>query len=53
MTSPIAPDLPATGRLPARPRAGVWRQLLKRRLAVLGLVIVAIVLGWRHRWRHG
>ncbi|PDQ19738.1 peptide ABC transporter permease [Mesorhizobium sanjuanii] len=44
MTSPIAPDLPATGRLPARPRAGVWRQLLKRRLAVLGLVIVAIVL---------
>lgn len=44
MTSPIAPDLPAVGRMPAKPRAGVWRQLLKRRLAVLGLVIVAIVV---------
>lgn len=44
MTSPIAPDFPATGRIPARPRAGVWRQLLKRRLAVLGLAIVAIVV---------
>ncbi|WP_198292716.1 ABC transporter permease [Mesorhizobium sp. STM 4661] len=30
--------------MPARPRAGVWRQLLKRRLAVLGLAIVAIVV---------
>jgi peptide/nickel transport system permease protein len=30
--------------MPAKPRAGVWRQLLKRRLAVLGLIIVAIVV---------
>ncbi|TGR24183.1 MULTISPECIES: ABC transporter permease [unclassified Mesorhizobium] len=43
MTSPIAPDLTA-GRMPAKPRAGVWRRLTKRRLALLGLVIVAIVV---------
>jgi peptide/nickel transport system permease protein len=43
MTSPIAPDLSA-GRMPARPRAGVWRRLIRRRLALLGLVIVAIVV---------
>lgn len=30
--------------MPAKPRAGVWRRLAKRRLAVLGLVIVAIVV---------
>jgi len=44
MTSPIAPDLPAAARMPAKPRAGVWRRLVKRRLALLGLVIVAIVV---------
>jgi len=44
MTSPIAPDLAAPTRMPARPRAGVWRRLVKRRLALLGLVIVAIVV---------
>ncbi|QKC93907.1 ABC transporter permease [Mesorhizobium sp. NZP2298] len=44
MTSPIAPDLIAPTRMPARPRAGVWRRLVKRRLAMLGLVIVAIVV---------
>ncbi|BCG84635.1 peptide ABC transporter permease [Mesorhizobium sp. 113-3-9] len=44
MTSPIAPDLIAPARMPARPRAGVWRRLVKRRLALLGLVIVAIVV---------
>ncbi|WP_137931340.1 ABC transporter permease [Mesorhizobium comanense] len=43
MTSPIAPDLSA-GQMPARPRAGVWRRLIRRRLALLGLVIVAIVV---------
>ncbi|TGQ02157.1 MULTISPECIES: ABC transporter permease [unclassified Mesorhizobium] len=43
MTSPIAPDLTA-GRMPAKPRAGVWRRLVKRRLALLGLAIVAIVV---------
>ncbi|TPK61393.1 MULTISPECIES: ABC transporter permease [unclassified Mesorhizobium] len=44
MTSPIAPDLPAAARMPVKPRAGVWRRLVKRRLALLGLFIVAIVL---------
>ncbi|MFI0846091.1 ABC transporter permease [Mesorhizobium sp. IMUNJ 23232] len=30
--------------MPARPRAGVWRRLLKRRLAVLGLVIIVLTV---------
>jgi peptide/nickel transport system permease protein len=30
--------------MPAKPRAGVWRRLVKRRLALLGLVIVTIVV---------
>ncbi|MER8384734.1 ABC transporter permease [Mesorhizobium sp. M0166] len=30
--------------MPAKPRAGVWRRLLKRPLALLGLGIIAIVL---------
>ncbi|MBZ9736616.1 ABC transporter permease [Mesorhizobium sp. CA18] len=30
--------------MPAKPRAGVWRRLVKRPLALLGLFIVAIVL---------
>lgn len=30
--------------MPVKPRAGVWRQLVRRRLALLGLVIVAIVV---------
>jgi peptide/nickel transport system permease protein len=30
--------------MPAKPRAGVWRRLVKRRLALLGLVIVAVVV---------
>nr|WP_202353632.1 ABC transporter permease [Mesorhizobium sp. 113-1-2] len=30
--------------MPVKPRAGVWRRLLRRRLAMLGLVIVAIVV---------
>ncbi|PBB32031.1 peptide ABC transporter permease [Mesorhizobium sp. WSM3868] len=44
MTNPIAPDLPAPGQMPVKPRAGVWRRLLKRPLALLGHFIVAIVL---------
>ncbi|TIQ52613.1 MAG: ABC transporter permease, partial [Mesorhizobium sp.] len=44
MINPIAPDLPATGRVPARPRAGVWRRLVKRPLALIGLGIVAVVV---------
>lgn len=43
MTNPIAPDLSA-GRMPAKPRAGVWRRLVRRPLALVGLVIVAVVL---------
>ncbi|WP_287345136.1 ABC transporter permease [Mesorhizobium sp.] len=30
--------------MPARPRAGVWRRLVKRPLASIGLVIVAVVV---------
>ncbi|MBZ9795458.1 ABC transporter permease [Mesorhizobium sp. ES1-4] len=30
--------------MPAKPRVGVWRRLVRRRLALLGLVIVAIVV---------
>ncbi|MBZ9764043.1 ABC transporter permease [Mesorhizobium sp. CA8] len=30
--------------MPAKPRAGVWRRLLKRPLALLGLLIIAIVV---------
>ena len=30
--------------MPARPRAGVWRRLLRRRLAVLGLVIIVLTV---------
>ncbi|CDX23036.1 putative peptide transporter permease subunit: membrane component of ABC superfamily [Mesorhizobium plurifarium] len=44
MTNPIAPDLPSAGHMPAKPRAGVWRRLVKRPLALLGLLIVAIVV---------
>lgn len=44
MTNPIAPELSAAGRMPAKPRAGVWRRLLKRPLALLGLGIIALVL---------
>ncbi|RWC46129.1 MAG: ABC transporter permease [Mesorhizobium sp.] len=44
MTSPIAPDLTAPGCMPVKPRVGVWRRLVRRRLALLGLVIVAIVV---------
>jgi peptide/nickel transport system permease protein len=44
MTSPIAPELIAAPPMPARVRAGVWRRLLRRKLALIGLVIVAIVV---------
>jgi len=44
MTSPIAPDFPTPVRMPVKPRAGVWRRLIKRRLALVGLIIVAIVV---------
>jgi peptide/nickel transport system permease protein len=44
MTSPIAPDLLAAPAMPAKPRAGIWRRLLKRRLAVVGLLIIAVTV---------
>lgn len=46
MTNPIAPDAPIAARLPAKRRPGVLGRLLKRPLAVIGLVIIAVtVLG--------
>lgn len=46
MTTPITPDAPIAARVPAKHRPGVLGRLLKRPLAVIGLVIVAItVLG--------
>ncbi|WP_432284291.1 ABC transporter permease [Aminobacter sp. BA135] len=43
MTSPIAPEISAAAA-PARPRAGVWRRLVRRPLALTGLVIIAITV---------
>jgi len=43
MTVPISPDL-AVAPLPARPRAGVGRQLLRRPLAVVGLVMIVLAV---------
>jgi peptide/nickel transport system permease protein len=34
----------STPLLPAKPRSGIWRQLLKRRLAILGLALIAIAV---------
>jgi peptide/nickel transport system permease protein len=46
MSAPIGPDLVVPPAMPARPPAGVLRRLLKRRLAVAGIVIIALtVLG--------
>src|SRR5262245_47649168 len=44
MTSPIAPDLPAVRGLPAKLRAGMLRQLIRRPMAVVGLVIIIVTL---------
>jgi peptide/nickel transport system permease protein len=44
MTSPVTPDLSAGTPLPVRARPGIWRRLVKRPLALIGLVIIAIVL---------
>jgi peptide/nickel transport system permease protein len=43
MTSPVTPDLSAA-HLPARARPGIWRRLVTRPLALIGLVIIAVVL---------
>jgi len=44
MTAPIAPDLASPQALPAKAPAGVLRRLLKRRLALTGLIIIAITV---------
>jgi peptide/nickel transport system permease protein len=41
MTSPVAPDFPITPALPAKARAGILRRLMRRPLAVIGLLIIA------------
>ena len=44
MTAPVTPDLAGAQGIPVKPRKGVWRRLLQRKLAVLGLVIIAVVV---------
>jgi peptide/nickel transport system permease protein len=44
MTVPAAPEAIGPVALPGRARRGVWRQLLRRKLAVLGLAVIAIVV---------
>lgn len=43
MTSPIAPEISAVA-VPAKARAGVWRRLVRRPLALTGLVIIALTV---------
>lgn len=43
MTVPVSPELTAPA-LPAKPRKGIWRQLLKRRLALIGLAIIVLTV---------
>lgn len=43
MSAPVTPELSAPV-LPVKPRKGVWRELLKRRLALLGLAVIAITV---------
>ncbi len=43
MSTPIAPDVAASA-LPIKPRSGTWRRLLKQRLAVLGLALIAVAV---------
>jgi peptide/nickel transport system permease protein len=43
LTSPIAPEISAIVP-PPRPRAGVWSRLVKRPLALTGLVIIAVTV---------
>ena len=44
MTTPISPDM-STPLLPAKPRSGIWRQLLKRRLAILVDIDIVVERG--------
>ncbi|MET0574322.1 MAG: ABC transporter permease [Mesorhizobium sp.] len=43
MTSPIAPEISAIA-VPTKRRVGIWRRLVTRPLAVLGLAIIAITV---------
>ncbi len=43
MTAPISPELSAP-LIPVKPRRGIWRQLLKRHVAVVGLALIAIAV---------
>lgn len=43
MSVPVAPDA-ASPALPVPARAGVWRRLLRRKLAVLGLTIILLTV---------
>ena len=43
MTVPVSPEL-AAPTLPARPRKGIWRQLVRRRLALVGLAIIVLTV---------
>src|SRR6187431_510599 len=45
MTSPTAPETLRLSAPTAKPRAGVWRLLMRRKLAMLGLGIIAVVVG--------
>ncbi|PWJ83639.1 peptide/nickel transport system permease protein [Pseudaminobacter salicylatoxidans] len=45
MSSPVAPELPVQESPITRPRPGVLRKLAQRPLALIGLVIVALVVG--------
>ncbi len=44
MTSPVAPDLAAAAGPPARTRPGIWRRLVRRPLALIGLAVIAVTL---------
>ncbi len=43
MTVPVSPELSAP-MLPAKPRKRIWQQLLKRRLALVGLAIIVLTV---------
>jgi len=43
LTSPIAPEISAVA-VPAKARTGVWRRLVRRPLALTGLVIIALTV---------
>jgi peptide/nickel transport system permease protein len=44
MTVPVSPDLASAPALPARIRSGVFGRLLKRPLAVIGLLIIVVTV---------